>query len=65
MPYLHAVGEPQLYGTQEETIAAMKTLIKNYEAKGYKSKPHPTEKNRFMLTHPTEGYVDVYVDDDA
>lgn len=65
MPYLHAVGEPQLYGTEDEAVAAMEVLIKNYELKGYTSKPHATDKNRFMLTHAAEGYIDVYVDDDA
>lgn len=42
----------------------MKTLMAKLEANGYTRKAHATDANRFILTHPTEGFVDVYVDDE-
>lgn len=62
--YVHGngIGEPMLCATEDEALAKMETMMKNLEAQGYTRKPHATQPNRFILTHPTQGYVDVYVD---
>jgi hypothetical protein len=65
MPYyLHGIGEPTLCASEDEALAKMKTLMAKLEAKGYTRKAHATDSNRFILTHPTEGFVDVSVDDE-
>lgn len=64
MSHLYVNGEATLYASEEEAIAKMKALIKKLKGEGYTSAPHPTDENRFTLTHATKGFVEVYVHDD-
>jgi hypothetical protein len=61
--YLHGIGEPTLYASEDEALAQMNALMAKLEAKGYTRKAHASDA-RFILTHPTEGFVDVYVNDE-
>jgi hypothetical protein len=60
---VHGIGEPTLCATEEEALAKMRALMAKLEAKGYTRKKHATETNGYLLTDPTQGFVDVYVND--
>lgn len=59
--WLHTThGKSTLYGDKDQARQALKNHVAAWVGKGYKSKE--TEADHFLLTHPSQGYAEAYID---
>jgi len=60
--WLHSdIGEPELYPSRDEALAALNKLVAKLVKQGYSVTP-VKDPEHFRLAHKSEGYVEAYID---